>query len=455
MAKKFRFGHGEIIAIIVTLFFVAACTTVPPTQGPGGPVAEAPDQLPDLPPVDEEPDSGEPAVPDDMDPADEEAGADEYVYSRDGLTPPHMKDREIKRLALLLPFSSKSRRLREESASMLQAAELALFERGEADVLLIAFDTKGTAQGAKAATESAVTSGADVILGPVLASAVKAAGQEARRNKTPIVAFSNDRTVAGAGTYLLSIPPETEVERIVEYVAGTGAQRFAFLGSVNAYGRRVRQAYEQAVRRYGGEITALETYDGRDISVMQAPAQKLADFHKKREAANKDRVRRGLPPLPLAYDAIILPEGGTALRSLAPLLPYYDVDPADVQFLGTGRWKNDETVREPALNGGIFATTDHGARERFLSGYERIYGDDPSSLASLAFDAISVGTVIADGDPKLRRARAEDPAGFYGADGFIRFNTDGTPDRGLAVYQIRGGRFVVIEPAPTKATGPS
>ena len=29
----------------------------------------------------------------------------------------------------------------------------------------------------------------------------------------------------------------------------------------------------------------------------------------------------------IPYDAIFLPEGGLALRNLAPLLPYYDIDP--------------------------------------------------------------------------------------------------------------------------------
>ena len=62
---------------------------------------------------------------------------------------------------------------------------------------------------------------------------------------------------------------------------------------------------------------------------------------------------------------------------------------------------------------------------------------------------------VADGDPRGRRARAEDPSGFYGVDGLVRFNPDGTPDRGLAVYQIKNGRFVIIDPAPKTVLGPS
>jgi len=105
----------------------------------------------------------------------EQTGA--YFNNRGGLTPPHMAGRDTKRLALLLPFSARSSRLKAEAASMLRAAELAVFEREDADVLLIALDTQGTKEGARSATKSALDSGADIILGPIIANNVKAAAR--------------------------------------------------------------------------------------------------------------------------------------------------------------------------------------------------------------------------------------------------------------------------------------
>ncbi|MGB0906237.1 MAG: penicillin-binding protein activator [Maricaulaceae bacterium] len=381
--------------------------------------------------------------------AENAAAADaQRAMTRDGITPPHMAGRDIKRLALLLPFSAKSERLRAEANSMLKAAELAIFNRSDADIVLITLDTKGTASGASTAAQAASKAGVDVILGPILASSVKAASSHARRKNIPLVAFSTDQNVAQRGTYLLSFPPEAEVRRVVEFAATTGVTRFAYLGPESRYGQRVNQAYQQAVSHVGGEITASDSYRGNDISVMQGPAQQLAKF-----LEEKDKQNNGMGQM--AFEAIILPEGGNALRSLAPLLPYAYDGMADVQFLGTSKWQNVDTAREPALNGGIFAGPDEEARKTFLNDYDRSYGNDPSKLASLAYDAVNVGAVIADGDPRKRIARAEDPAGFYGVDGLVRFNPDGTPERGLAVFQIRNGRFLIIDPAPRKADGPS
>lgn len=368
--------------------------------------------------------------------------------NRNGITPPHMAGRDIKRLALLLPFSAESPRLRAEAASMLKAAELSVFNRADADVVLITLDTKGTEAGAAAAAKAASTAGVDVILGPILAGSVKAAARSASRQNIPLVAFSTDQTVASRGTYLLSFPPEAEVRRVVEYAATTGITRYAYIGPESRYGKRVEQAYQKATSDLGGSITASETYRGADITVMQEPARRLANYLRE-EDQRAGRMGQ------LAFEAIILPEGGNALRSLAPLLPYAYDGMADVQFLGTSKWQNEDTAREPALNGGIFAGPDEDVRQAFIRDYDRSYGEDPSKLASLAYDAVNVGAVIADGNPRSRLARAEDPRGFYGVDGLVKFNSDGTPDRGLAVFQIRNGRFVIIDPAPKTASGPS
>lgn len=451
-----HFGHSlkkqsSLLGLSALALIMSACATTDtaPTRFPNEPVVERQ-------PV-EEPVATDPTKTpeEEVEPEETEVvDADDGVYfnDRQGLTLPHMAGRDTKRLALLLPFSASSERLREEAASMMKAAELSVFERESSDVLLVALDTGGTPQGAKSATQAAIAAGADVILGPILSGSVKASAQEARRSGTPVIAFSTDQTVAGNGAYLLSFPPEAEVARIVDYAADSGTTRFAYIGPQTEYGRRVKSAYERAIDDRGGEVTASETYDGRDISVMQDPAKRLADFH--REGERLARTNGGTTPM--SFEAIILPEGGTALRSLAPLFPFYDVDPADVQFLGTGLWKNEDTVREPALSGGVFAGPDPDAQKRFEENYDRAFGEENSRLASLAYDAVVIGAYVADGDPKKRRTRIEDPQGFYGADGAIRFGADGRPQRGLAVYEIRNGRFVVIDPAPTSVgVGPS
>lgn len=402
-------------------FALVACETTGPAPGPdprpNRPVIDVPD-TPDIP--DAKPEETEP----------EETGTPD-IMTDSGLTLPHMKGRTIRRVALLLPFSASSDRARTEAAGMLQAAEMAVFDQDKADILLIAKDTGGTAQGAQTAARAALDEGADVILGPLFANNVRAISADARKDGVPVLAFSTDRSVAGGGVYLMSFPPEAEVTRITRFARDSGVNRFAYLGPQNGYGRTVLQAYEGEISRTGGSIVAQQTYSGSSVNDMTEPARQLA--------RSKD-----------LFQAVMLPEGGNRLLSLAPLMPYNDVDPRQVKFLGTGRWNDESVAREPALQGGWFAGPDPEARASFENDFARDYGTEPSALASLAYDGVNVAAWIASGKDSERYARVTNEDGFYGADGLFRFRPDGLPERGLAIFEVRSGAFDVIDPAPVK-----
>ena len=443
LIHKFRI----FLALLFSAAILSACATTPPPQrgqnqnyppiagkiprpnGPTQPVTKAPDTKKPTPkPI--------------------------KNVNSSGLTPPFVNGKTVKRIAIILPFSAKSARLRAEAGSMLHAAELALFARGEDDILLMTFDSAGTGAGARTAAKNAVKQGADIILGPILASSVKASGDIARRAGTPMLAFSTDTSVAKPGVYLLSFPPEAEVKRVVEFVRQSGARKFAFLGPTSRYGERVLDAYNDSVTRLSGEITGVEIYHGDDITVMQEPARKLAALYTQTYLANEEKLANGLPVDEAAFHVVMLPEGGTALRSLAPLLPFFEenINAASVQFVGTGLWNRGDVVREPALRGGIFAGPDQAEQKVFAANYDAVFGQEPSRLASLAYDGLNIAAFVASGDPRGRTARLTDRAGFFGADGLVRFTPSGQPERGLAIYQIKGGRFVIIDPAP-KSTG--
>ncbi|MCG8440694.1 MAG: ABC transporter substrate-binding protein, partial [Caulobacterales bacterium] len=148
---------------------------------------------------------------------------------------------------------------------------------------------------------------------------------------------------------------------------------------------------------------------------------------------------------------VVLPEGGVRLLSLAPLLPYYDVDPRRVQFIGTSLWNDPDVAREPALSRGWFPAPDPEAREAFARRYVTTFGAEPERLAGLSYDAVAlIGQLTRGiGPDGLSKETIERPQGFRGAEGLFRFLPDGTSERALAILQVRDGRFIVIDPAPT------
>lgn len=412
-------------------------------------------------------------------------------------TPAHMRGRgDLIRVGVLLPFSASQAAARAEATQILHAAELALFERGSDTLLLLPKDTSGTREGARAAAEAVIADGADLIIGPLFAEAVEGAASVARQEGVAMIAFSTDERIAGNGVYLLSFPPAEEVRRIVDYAADQGAERFAFIGPANQYGQAVARAYQDAIDIHAGNFgrdadpttlsyeTEVVTPDPANpgafitetITVTRTPARLVAEeYYSGGIQAMTDAARRlarlGVTPIdPIRasamtgrnwrpdpqspFQVVLLPEGGDNLRMLAPVLLYQDIDPLKIKFLGTGLWNNSATLREPALANGWFAGPDPRARSRFESVYNDSFGRTPSRLSGLGYDAISLANLIARMPGQFETANFENPEGFIGVDGLFRFRPDGTIERGMAVYTVRGGELRVLEPAQERFTTP-
>ena len=229
----------------------------------------------------------------------------------------------------------------------------------------------------------------------------------------------------------------------------------------------VLTAAREAVLRHGAELARAEFYSptGEELDKV---VKRLANYHARREAllarrrklraSEDENAKRMLEALEnhdtlgeLDYDAVLLPEGGELLKSLAPLLPYYDIDTAEIRLLGTGRWDDAKVRLEPALLGGWFAGADRVAAAEFRDRYREVYGAAPPRLASLAYDAMALAAVLGQeaGGPDFSTRAITNPDGFVGSDGIFRFGPDGVAQRGMAVLEIERDGFRVRRRAPT------
>ena len=150
------------------------------------------------------------------------------------------------------------------------------------------------------------------------------------------------------------------------------------------------------------------------------------------------------------YDALFLPEGDGRLKNLAPQLPYFDIDPGDVKFLGTGLWDEPGLGTEPALDGAWYAAPPPSLRSAFEKRYQQIYKTAPPRLATLGYDAMALAAVLARAPQgaDFSDAALTNPNGFSGVDGIFRLRPDGLVQRGLGVLEVHRGGGTVIDPAP-------
>jgi ABC-type branched-subunit amino acid transport system substrate-binding protein len=354
------------------------------------------------------------------------------------------KKKQVK-VALIVPLSAPGHASL-IGKSLKQAAELALFERDLPNLQLVVKDDKGTPEGARAAADEAVKDGARLILGPVFANAVTAVAPVARQAGVPVVAFSNDRQVAGGGVYLLSFQPAPEVVRIVDYATRQGKRRFAALIPDDTFGKLVAASFRQAVAQRQGVLIALETYRP-SANAMLEPMRKLSEAIKVGYGENA------------RIDALFVPGAQERLETIARLLPQAEIDTASIKLIGTGGMDYPNAGRDPKLIGAWYPAPDPRGWNDFSQKFAKSYGQAPPRIATLAYDAIGVAIELARGTEGQRYTAATltRPNGFQGVDGAFRFLPDGTTDRALAILEVQqfGATVVDAPSSPTSARPPA
>lgn len=465
-------------AAAVILLGILAGACVPPSVAPPSPESQPAEPVeqagetallrltPETPMPEGEAESTAPPAPVADDP---ETGATTLAALKppaagDDATAPPTQAQTGARVGLLLPLSG---RYAAEGETLLRAAQLALFDTADERFTLLPRDTGGTAGGAAQAAQALLAEGVDLILGPLFAEAVKAVAVHARAGSVPVIAFSTDRAAASEGVYLLGHTPRAQIRRVFAHAAAAGHRQVALLAPETRYGTAVADEAAAAAVLTGLSLTRVRTY-APDASDASDVVRELAEYDRRTQALKTERralarqddaaARRRLERLKtldtlgeLPFDALLLAGGGASLRQVAPLLPFYDIDPAKIRFLGTGLWKERETLGERALAGGWFAGPDPVARRSFEARYGRIFGEAPGAIATLAYDATALAAALARAGASFGPGAIGNRGGFLGADGLFRFDADGIAERGLAVFEVAGGGETrVVSPAPAR-----
>jgi branched-chain amino acid transport system substrate-binding protein len=337
------------------------------------------------------------------------------------------------KVGLILPLSATGN-AGLAAQSMRNSAEMALTEFNNPNIQLLVKDDGGSTQGAQQATQQALEEGAELIIGPLFAHTVGAAGQSARARNVPLIAFSTDSNVAARGTYLLSFLPESDVDRVIDYAIAQGKRSFLALLPDNAYGTVVEAEFKQVVARKGARVVAVERYAPDDPAKMQEPVRLIA------QAAGR-------------ADALFIGDGGEQVPQVVQALANNGVPPKRLQLLGTGLWDDPRVFASAAMEGGWYVGPDPNqpnSFRAFAARYRSRYGQDPVRTATLSYDAVALvaALVKTQGPERFSEGTLASNSGFAGIDGVFRFRQDGTNQRGLAVLKVTPQGGQVIAPAP-------
>lgn len=308
-------------------------------------------------------------------------------------------------------------------------AAMAMQDFGGNRIQLVVKDTKGQAAVAQTKANEAVNEGSTLILGPLFAANVSAASGITLPANVTTLAFSTDTSVARRGVYLFSYTPQEDTKRIISYAGSLGRRSIAAFLPNNAEGSLRERVLREMAGRSGLLLNVIK-YDRTQQGVDKAVSEGAGIVQ--------------------TSDTIYVPEGGPIPGILLAGLKRNGANIAEKTILGSGNWETVKTS-EAVLAGAYYPGRDISKFNEFASRYQSKFGARPGVNAGLAYDAVTLAAEFVrlrgDGKTAFSTNTFENSNGFQGVNGAFRIRSDGTTQRGLAIYQIRGGKGTLAEPA--------
>jgi ABC-type branched-subunit amino acid transport system substrate-binding protein len=313
---------------------------------------------------------------------DETRGARERAGLEEARRAPPLAGSGAPALGCLLPLTGKGRALGERALrGALLAAEWsdAAAQRNSLEVRVR--DTGSDPARATAAVAELAAEGVVAILGSPDRVEAQLAAPAAESAGVPLLELALDDARRGELVYKLIRPRAAGPTALARLAVKSGARTVAVLAPESAYGRQMAQSFAEAARAAGAKLVA-------DLRYAEA-ATTFVEPVKKLQAAAPDAL---FVPAPAAQLALIAPQlASTGLTRMVNVKP----TGKQTQLYATADGISERFLAQTAkyLQGAVLAPLfypDLGdpRAAAFVDKYRAAYGEEPSSLDALAYDAV-------------------------------------------------------------------
>ena len=275
------------------------------------------------------------------------------------------------------------------------------------------------------------------------------------------LSFSSDTNLANDCVYLLNFFPKNELQQLFNYLGEDS--KVALLYPENSYGYMINNIIDDIANNSQSIIINRSSYKN-DLSNVRNAIKELGKYELRKYELNRQKqilknqndanAKKRLKKLEkfkttkdYDFTHILIADYGINLLQVAPLLPYYDIDPNIVQFIGTGVIDDDNFFFEPSLQGAIFPGIQKDKRQGLLENYNKLYDDNFRRISTLPYDLIGLlnfgytNDMMFDeflellSDPKVK---------FEGIDGNFYFKNN-IIERDLNILKISNGEAIPVD----------
>ena len=364
---------------------------------------------------------------------------------------------QIINIGLMLPLTGPHYSI---GQSLLNASQLALYTSKNSNINFIVKDVGETKNLTKSFYEL-VNDDVELIVGPVFSEKLKVLNPMSRDENVKLISFSNNIDITSKNLSAFGLSPEDEIEKLFRYCDSKNLKRIKVILPENIYGNKIKDKilnlkrldlnidskffyYDPKNPDFYEVSKRVANYETREEN-LKNEISRLSEFTDEISKAKIKKLKKLDTYGELNFDALlIIVNKFDELISFSSVLPYYDVDPKKIQYLGTSTWNKTAIVKEPSLNGGIFTDIDQDSLEKFINHYEKYFKEKPHELAAFAFDIIGLIAKLQSKDGSLTKLKTIETVSYSGVTGKFRLLNSGRTSRTPEIYKIKNETIVKL-----------
>ena len=365
------------------------------------------------------------------------------------------------KIGMLLPLSGEKSKV---GKSLLRASQLSLNKTNNKNIKLFVQDTEDPYKNIISSYYELIDEDVDIILGPLFSQNIKLIAPIALDHKTIMITFSNNTEIKNKNIFISGLTPENEITEVLKYAISKGKNKFGVILPDNRYGLRSKKLIENILLDNKSQISKIVLYDPKNPDFYQV-AKEVANYEKRKfelekklqelksaktvESEKLYKILKNQDTLgSLDFDSLYIgAENVKHLSMLASILPYYDVDPKEVLYIGNSLWSHNIALKEPALEKGIFSNIDQINYENFANDYYKTFNEKPNKISSIAYDLIGLVSSFQKNNQEISFDNMTSENGFVGTNGLFRFKKDGDIERLLPIFQIKNQQIKMVKKA--------
>ena len=110
-------------------------------------------------------------------------------------------------------------------------------------------------------------------------------------------------------------------------------------------------------------------------------------------------------------------------------------------------WENNSILNEPALEGGVFATTSQLFQKDIKRIYKNTFEKEMPQVAMIAYDILALLIATEQDKNFIDMDDLINKQGFLGLRGLFRLKETGTVERSFDLKAIKNKEFIILEKA--------